>query len=124
MSEQIGTIKELKAIESGTSKGGKDWSKRQVVLAFTNGTGQYARDTVAAFTFFGKVVNELGNFVEGEQVKIAYNLEGREYNGKVYTDLAAYKIELIGEKKSSVANAPVRNEPQPTQNEEVDNLPF
>ncbi len=124
MAEQIGTIKELKAIESGTSKGGKDWSKRQVVLAFTNGTGQYARDTVAAFTFFGKVVNDLMQYAEGEQVKIAYNLEGREYNGKIYTDLAAYKIELIGEKKSSVANGPVRNEAQPQTTGDSENLPF
>ena len=110
MAEQIGTIKELKAIESGTSKAGKNWQKRTVLIGFTTGSGQYTKDVVAPFTFFGKVVDETGKYVEGEQVKVVYEIDSREYNGRYYIDLAAYKIELIGEKKSSVANAPTRTQ--------------
>ena len=110
MAEQIGTIKELKTLESGTSKGGKDWQKRTALIGYVNGSGQYAKDVVAPFTFFGKIVAETEKYVEGEEVKITYNIESREYNGKYYIDLSAYKIELIGEKKSSVANAPTRTQ--------------
>ena len=124
MAEQIGTIKELKAIESGTSKAGKNWQKRTVLIGFTTGSGQYTKDVVAPFTFFGKVVDETGKYVEGEQVKVVYEIDSREYNGRYYIDLAAYKIELIGEKKSSVGNGPVRNEAQPQTTEDSENLPF
>ncbi len=120
MAEQIGTIKELKAIEQVGKE--KQYDKRTVVLEIVNGSGEHARNSVAGFTFFGKKVADTNNFVEGEQVKIAYNLEGREYNGKIYTDLAAYKIEMVGEKKSSVGNGPVRNEVSGSAKEQEENL--
>lgn len=124
MAEQTGVIKQIKK-ETITSKdGSKTFDKTQLILGFTTGQGEYIRDQSVLFTFFGKPAAAVNSFMEGEEVKITYDLNGREHNTKHYVELSAWKIEMVGEKKSSVANAPVRNEPQPTQNEEVDNLPF
>lgn len=123
MAEQIGTIKQIKK-ETITSKdGSKTFDKTQLILGFTTGQGEHTKDQSVPFTFFGKPAAAVNSFMEGEEVKITYDLNGREYNGKHYVELSAWKIEMVGEKKNKIANSPVRNEPQPTQNES-DNLPF
>jgi hypothetical protein len=123
MAEQIGTIK---AITKSTidGKGGKTYDKAIMVLGFTTGQGEYTKDQSVPFTFFGKPAAAVNSFMEGELVKITYDLNGREYNGKHYVELSAWKIEANGERSS----APKRTEaPQPQQQETAtgeDDLPF
>jgi hypothetical protein len=124
MAEQTGTIKAIKK-ETITSKdGSKTFDKTQLILGFTTGQGEHTRDQSVPFTFFGKPAAAVNSFMEGEEVKITYDLSGREYNGKHYVELSAWKIEMVGEKKSSVGNGPVRNEAQPQPASQEDDLPF
>lgn len=71
------------------------------------------------------------NIKENEQVKVSFDVESREFNGKWYTDLKMWKLE---KNNTSVSNQPNEGElPQeetpvfeePLNNNEVtDDLPF
>lgn len=81
-------------IESGTSSNGNQWQKRSIVLA---GEGEYPKD--AAFTQMGDKCNE--EVEVGAKVEISFNIESRQYNGKWYTDLKAWRVKVL-EKPSGV----------------------
>lgn len=61
----------------------------------------------------------------GAELKVAFNIESREYNGKWYTDVKAWKIEPLSGEKSPSEFTPDRevsyNELPP---EMKDDLPF
>jgi single-strand DNA-binding protein len=40
---------------------------------------------------------QLDDFREGEQVKVHFDLRGREWQGKYFTNLTAFRIERVGE---------------------------
>ena len=41
-------------------------------------------------------VRDLEKYQEGDKVKISFNLSSREYNGRWYTDVRAWRIEPAG----------------------------
>ena len=47
----------------------------------------------------------LDNFQEGDQIKVAFDLRGREWNGKYLTNLNAWKIDRAGGSNSTAGNA-------------------
>lgn len=71
-------------LQSGTSKAGKPWKKREMVLE-TFGT--YPRKV--KFTIFGDRVDTI--LVEpGKDYVLSFDLESREYNGRWYTDVTIF----------------------------------
>ena len=38
----------------------------------------------------------LDNYQEGERIKVSFDLRGREWNGKYFTDLSAWRLERAG----------------------------
>ncbi len=76
---------------SGTGKSGTTWSKRDFVI-----------ETIDAFpkkiclSAWGDKTAELTGVGVGEMVKVSFDVSSREYNGKWYTDLRAWKIEKMG----------------------------
>jgi hypothetical protein len=121
MAEQIGTIKQITKSTIEAKSGGKTYDKAIVILGFTTGQGEHTKDQSVPFTFFGKPAAAVNSFMEGESVKITYDLNGREYNGKHYVELSAWKIEANGER----SNAPKRNDaPQPEATDDSQQLPF
>ena len=74
------------AIESGTSKSGNAWQKQNFVIETA---GQYPKKV--CFQLFGDKVNDCPNV--GEEVKVSFDPESREWNGKWFTQLNAWKVE-------------------------------
>ncbi len=72
---------------SGTSKAGNAWKKREYVLE-TQET--YPRKVF--FNFFGDRVDQFPLAV-GEVVTVSFDIESREFNGRWYTDIRAWKAE-------------------------------
>lgn len=72
---------------SGTSKAGNAWKKREYVLE-TQET--YPRKVF--FNFFGERVDQYPLAV-GDVTTISFDIESREYNGRWYTDIRAWKAE-------------------------------
>lgn len=88
MSLQItGKIKNIYETESGTGKNG-EWSKQTFSIETE---GEYPK--LVVFSAMGKTLEYLSKFKVGQTAKVSFNPESREYNGKFYTDLKAWKIE-------------------------------
>jgi len=76
----------------------------------------------------------LDTFNEGDQVKVSFDLRGREWNGKFLTNLNAWRIEKAGEGGTTVAAAaderfpadpfPDYNSVPPPPPTNTDDLPF
>lgn len=74
---------------SGTSKAGKAFQKRDFVIETP---GQYPKKI--CLQLFGDKVNECPN--AGDEVKVSFDIESREWNGKWFTQLNAWKVERQG----------------------------
>jgi len=89
-----GRITKKLAVESGISKAGKSWQKQSFVID----TGAEYNPEVC-FQAFGDKAEMLNNFEEGQEVSVAFNVSSREYNGKYYHNIDAWKIESLGERQ-------------------------
>ena len=83
---------------SGTSRAGNMWKKREDVLETAD---TYPKKV--AFTCFGDNADKIQLSV-GQEVTVSFDIESREYNGRWYTDIRAWKAEI---KSAAPAAAPV-----------------
>lgn len=116
-----GRISKVLEIESGTSKAGKEWKKQSFVID----TGDQYNPEIC-FSLFGEdKINMLRNFGEGQEVEVAFNVSSREYNGKYYHNLDAWKINGSAQFAAGTGAAPTPNMADaPMATEEDDDLPF
>jgi hypothetical protein len=103
----------------GTGKTGNPWKKQEFVLETKD---NYPKKI--CFTLWGDKIDQYALQV-GEFVTASLDIESREYNGRWYTDLKAWKVEKSGENQpaavSSGAEPPVFQGPPPGP---ADDLPF
>ena len=79
-------------IQSGKSARG-DWAKQEFVIEYQDGNFP----TKACFSVWGAdKVKDLEHFQINDQIKVSFNVSSREYNGKWYTDLRAWRISAAG----------------------------
>lgn len=91
-------------IESGTSKSGNAWQKQSFVVETAE---QYPKKM--CFQLFGDKVS--GCPAVGDEVKVLFDIDSHEYNGRWFTQLNAWKVE------KPMAAQPVQapaQQPQPT----------
>jgi len=87
--------------QGGTAKAtGKPWRKREYVLE-TQET--YPRKV--CFNLFGDRIDQYPIAV-GDDVTVSFDLESREFNGRWYTDVRAYKVDKGGAAVPPVQTAP------------------
>lgn len=58
------------------------------------------------FELFKDKCSLINNFAEGETITVAFNLRGREYNGKWYTNLSAWKISASNSEPATESDIP------------------
>lgn len=96
--ELRGIILEKLPVFKGTGARG-DWVKQEFILE----TGESAYPRKVCISVFGEDrVKELDAFATGQPVKVSVNIESREYNGRWYTDVRAWRLE----KETGVTNQP------------------
>ncbi len=79
-------------VQNGTSARGP-WSKQEFVIEYQEGN----YPTQVCLNVWGEEkVKDLEKFQAGETVKVSFNLSSREYNGRWYSDIRAWKIEHAG----------------------------
>lgn len=88
--------------QSGTSSKG-EWVKQEFVVEFKD--GNYNSNAVFNVWGFDKV-KELEAFSLGTQIKVSFGINSREFNGRWYTDLRAWRIQASGNAPQSFAGAP------------------
>ena len=90
--ELEGRIVRKLGVQSGTSARGA-WSKQEFVFEYKEGNFP----TQVCMNVWGEdKVRELDKYQVGDNVKVAFNLSSREYNGRWYTDVRAWRIEPAG----------------------------
>jgi hypothetical protein len=98
-------------VQAGTSKAGKDWVKQEFVID----TGAAFNPEICFNLFGSDKIALLSGTIINQELDVSFNVSSREFNGKYYHNLDAWKIQL-GDLLS--------NEPIPEQGTEEDDLPF
>ncbi len=94
---------QLLPLQSGSGKNG-EWKKQDIIVEPED---QYPKKI--CISIWGNKINE-NNLQIGNQLKIDFELESREYNGKWYSDIKAWKIEVISASGQNIAESPPGNE--------------
>ncbi|MFT5512740.1 MAG: hypothetical protein ACI8SE_001138 [Bacteroidia bacterium] len=87
--EVTGQIIKLLPEQNGQSQRGA-WKKQDMVIETNE---QYPKKI--AITCWGEKVDEIQQLTPGTAVKVAINIESREYNERWYTDIKAWKIDKV-----------------------------
>lgn len=122
MLELSGKIIQILPPQSGTGKNGT-WQKQDFVIETSE---QYPKKV--CFSAWADKAETVKTLNPGTTVKVAFNAESREFNGKWYTDLRIWKIDVADGNsrgnaddeyyKNLVPPAETNQEPSP------DDLPF
>lgn len=104
-----GRIASKLGVQSGSSARGP-WAKQEFIVEFQDGNFP----TSACFMVWGEdKVKDLEKFQVGDQVRISFTVSSREYNGRWYNDLRAWRIAPVG--AQAPAAAPSRPSAAPSQ---------
>lgn len=101
--ELEGRIARKMNVQTGTSARGA-WSKQEFVLEYKEGN----YPSQVCMNVWGEdKVKELDRYQVGDLVRISFNLSSREYNGRWYTDVRAWRIEPAGPSQDDYASGAV-----------------
>lgn len=89
--ELQGRIIKLLPKQTGEGRNGA-WQKQEFILETTG--EQYPKKICCSA--WGDKVDTLSRFQINDEVKVGINIESREYNERWYTDIRAWKIDLVG----------------------------
>ena len=113
--QERGRVKTITALQSGQSKAGKDWSKKELIIETD---GQYPK--MIAATFFGDKVQMIEKLREGDLVDLDFNVESREWNGKWFHNINGDRVDIVVDQSPQQSNS---NWTEPTVPDD-DSLPF
>jgi len=88
--EIIGKLIQKMSMQSGISKTGNSWQKQEFVIETLE---QFPRKICA--NLWGERTAVLETLNIDDKIVMNFDLESREFNGKWYTDVKAYKIEPV-----------------------------
>jgi len=117
--EIIGRIIEVLPAQTGKSAKG-EWKKQDFILETQ---AQFPKKVCIAN--WGDKVDLSIDF--SKTVKVYFDVESREYNGKWYTDVKAWKMDVMGGPENSEPNIPSKPETAdsaPWETEPDSDLPF
>lgn len=114
-----GKLTKVLEIETGTSKAGKEWKKQGFVID----SGDQFNPEICFSLFGDDKIGMLRNFGPGQEIEVSFNISSREFNGKYYHNLDAWKITVASAATNAsqpVSQPAIENAPS----DEEDDLPF
>lgn len=123
--ELTGFITWVGDTQSGVSKNGNEWHKREFVVEYES--GEHPKRVLFA------ILNDetMGKLEVGKKVLVKFSINTKEWNGRYFNDFYVWKLEFVTDEqaaqpapqRTTIPNAPLAdpNEPAPTGN---DDLPF
>ena len=105
---------QLLLIQTGTGKNGQ-WKKQDIIVETD---GQYSKKV--CISVWGDKINST-QLQANKLLKIDFKIESREYNGKWFTDLKAWKIDVVDSNSLPAENNVISIIPSA---DEDDILPF
>lgn len=134
--ELVGVIKEITPVETITSRAGKQYPKRSMILDLTPtdpNTNQRSRfDNVCELEFVGDFVCEkIDSLRIGAEVKVTFEITGFTYERdgakRIFTKIKPFNVEAVTS-QAAAAPAPAPAQPipapAPAPAQEDDTLPF
>ncbi len=114
-----GRLVKVLPMQTGQGRNG-EWKKQDFVIELE---GTYPRKL--CISAWGDKVN-VGTLVEGAMLNVFFDAESREFNGKWYTNLTAWKVEAAGESQQAPPPMPSMDAYQPDMDMPPmkDDLPF
>lgn len=122
--EFVGVVYRIMPQQSGTSARGQ-WQKQEVIFEQPD---EFSRKVCV--TFFGDRVHDAATLQVGEKVNVSCNIESREYNGRWYTDVRAWRIQKVQPEQPAAAPIPdlppfeTAEPAMPAGGDQFDDLPF
>lgn len=129
--EVVGKIILKLPLQSGVSQAGNNWKKQEYVLETEDSYPKKVH-----FDFFGDKADQFPLNV-GDRVRLSFDIESREYNGRWYTSIRGWKAEAAAAAlaaegpqqgpavaAAALAGAPVPPPPAFNTPEASDDLPF
>jgi hypothetical protein len=122
--EITGKLIEKLQQQTGQGRNGA-WVKQEFILETPD---QFPKKVCIAL--WGERARDIDSVAIGESLKASINVESREFNGKWYTDVKAWRIEKMGASTPQTTNIPpmpsIDDLPAdiPPMEDGVDDLPF
>ena len=91
-----------------SSRTGNPWKTQEFVIEET--VGQYPKRMV--FNVFGEDNLTRFNIQQGQELTISFDINAREYNGRWYNDIRAWKVERGTAAAAAPMDIPVINAPK------------
>jgi len=122
--EFTGKVTKVLPLMTGKSKSsGKEWRSQNFCVMEE---GQYPK--TVCFKLFGDKVDSIPQ--EGDMVRVSFSIDAREYNGRWFNEISAWKVEIIqsakiqncGKQTTGRTSSNIENPSIPKQEEP--NLPF
>ncbi len=110
--ELSGRILQVLPEKNGESARGP-WRKQEYILETQ---GQYPK--TVCFMVWGDRIDEMG-IHEGQELTVAIDLESREFNGRWYTDVKAWRVTPQGADAAPPSHGGTGNEPPPHSEEDI-----
>ena len=95
-----GTVYRILPVTKGTSARG-DWQRQDVVFDVPD--GNFSRKICV--TFFNRP-DDVARLREGAACRVSVNIESREYNGRWYTDIRAWRLQAAQPEAPAAAPVP------------------
>ncbi len=86
--EITGKLIQKLPVQSGVSSSGNNWSKAEFVIETVE---QYPKKVCA--NLWGDRAKALDQYQLGSLITVSFDLESREYNGRWYTDVKAWRVD-------------------------------
>ena len=83
-----GTLYRILPVTKGTSARG-DWQRQDVIFDYSDG-GNFTRKMCV--TFFNRP-DDVAKLREGSRYQVSVNIDAREYNGRWYNDIRAWRVQ-------------------------------
>jgi hypothetical protein len=114
-----GKLVQVFAAQTGTGKNG-EWKKRAFLLETE---GQYPKN-MYIWTWGDKI--NLDGFTAGQSMKVDFDAESKEFAGKWYTELRAWRVELVSNDAKPIELKPesFNDDQAPLNINDNDILPF
>ena len=103
-------------VSSGTSQKGQ-WQSQEIIVETLE---TYPKKI--AIEFFGDKVSEIDKLNINDQLTVSVNIESREFNGKWYTKVKAWKV--VVDKAAEPQKAPEPEYPSEFDEAQTEDLPF
>jgi len=117
--EITGKLVKTLPIESGKSKAGKEWKKQSFVVD----TGDQYNPEVCFQLFGDEKIKLITGLDIGSNLKVGFNLSSREYNGKYYHSIDAWRVDVVADHETTeTASMPASATVE--LGDEGDDLPF